>query len=403
MRDLLTGPDGEVSPALHKLAETFEVVDRPRSVLGWLQRSAGARLLASLVAANSEITHATFDALPQTKYLHHVRQAFVHVGILPERIEYLDRIGPWIDDILAGYPADDAQLVLTYAHWYVLRRARQRTRHHDFTYDASRRARTVIRVALELLTWLRKREKQLEDLQQHDIEEWLSSHPGRKSYLIDGFLKWANGHGLVDRIIVTAPPRDEPANFIDDDYRWQEFRRCLDDDHMLLPTRVAGALLFLYGLPPSRIITLRSEHIEQQGAETYLKVGNGRLPLPPKLAILINELRDCASNPSVLGRAHIDAGWLFHGKFPGRPLSVSAFRQRLRKEGVRNSRAVRNTALIALVSDLPASIVADLLGIHIETAARWSKYAKRDWIDYLAARNDDIEAERVGLNCAPPE
>lgn len=131
VQDLLTGPAGEISPALRKLAETFEAADKPRSVLRWLQRSAGARLLSGLAATNSEITHATLDALPQTKYLHHVRQALVHVGILPERIEYLDRIGPWIDDLLAGYPADDANLVRTYAHWYVLRRARQRTRRHD--------------------------------------------------------------------------------------------------------------------------------------------------------------------------------------------------------------------------------------------------------------------------------
>jgi hypothetical protein len=39
-------------------------------------------------------------------------------------------------------------------------------------------------------------------------------------------------------------------------------------------------------------------------------------------------------------------------------------------------------------TDLPAPVVADALGIHIETAARWSKYARRDWADYLAARAD---------------
>jgi len=40
----------------------------------------------------------------------------------------------------------------------------------------------------------------------------------------------------------------------------------------------------------------------------------------------------------------------------------------------------------ALAADLPASIIADLLGMHINTAIRWIDYAGRDWTDYLAAR-----------------
>jgi hypothetical protein len=33
-----------------------------------------------------------------------------------------------------------------------------------------------------------------------------------------------------------------------------------------------------------------------------------------------------------------------------------------------------------------AAILADLLGMHINTAIRWVRYAGRDWADYLAAR-----------------
>ena len=114
------------------------------------------------------------------------------------------------------------------------------------------------------------------------------------------------------------------------------------------------------------------------------------------------ELRDEANIPSVLGRTRAGARWLFHGNAPGRPLSVSALRQRLLKEGIR-SRAARNTALFTLVSDLPAPIVADVLGIHIETAVRWSKYAKCDWLDYLAARGDDLNEEKTRGNTASSE
>jgi hypothetical protein len=60
---------------------------------------------------------------------------------------------------------------------------------------------------------------------------------------------------------VTTPPRDNPANFLDDDQRWYELHRCLTDDGISLPARVAGALLFLYGLQPSRLTALKADSI----------------------------------------------------------------------------------------------------------------------------------------------
>ncbi|GAA5768853.1 hypothetical protein [Streptosporangium roseum] len=55
--------------------------------------------------------------------------------------------------------------------------------------------------------------------------------------------------------------------------------------------------------------------------------------------------------------------------------------------------------LVALVDDIPAPILADILGLHINTAVRWANIAKRDWSAYLAARAEDL---RQG-NTAPLE
>jgi len=402
VRDLLTGADGQIPPALRKLAEAFESVDNPKSVIKWLGHSAGARLLAQLAAGETEITHAALDALPQSKPLHHLRHMLVHTGALAERTEYLERIGPWLDNLLADQAADDSSLIRAYAQWDVLRRARHRASQRPFTYDAGRRARTMIRVALELLIWLRNRDQALSDLRQQDIEDWLSAHPGRRSYLINGFLKWANNRGLAREITVATPPRDNPANFLDADKRWHELHRCLTDDGLSLPARAAGALLFLYGLQPSRLVALKAEGIQQRGTDAYLKIGNGRLPLPPALATLVTELLDQRRSRSLIGRASQNHTWLFHGATPGRPLSVSALRRHLDEAGI-HTRAAHNSALIELATDLPAPVVAETLGIHIETAVRWSKYAKRDWADYLAARARDHQGRECYGPPTPPD
>jgi hypothetical protein len=44
-------------------------------------------------------------------------------------------------------------------------------------------------------------------------------------------------------------------------------------------------------------------------------------------------------------------------------------------------------------TELPASVLADLTGISIGNAERWSQWAKRDWAAYVGQRaaDDDLE------------
>ncbi|WP_234376654.1 hypothetical protein [Streptomyces sp. CB01201] len=56
---------------------------------------------------------------------------------------------------------------------------------------------------------------------------------------------------------------------------------------------------------------------------------------------------------------------------------------KLRRHGIA-PRAGRNNARLALATDLPASVLADFTGTS--NATRWTGYARRDWLDYIAAR-----------------
>src|SRR5512132_1773845 len=55
---------------------------------------------------------------------------------------------------------------------------------------------------------------------------------------------------------------------------------------------------------------------------------------------------------------------------------------------VGGSRLVRaqakNTALAAFALDLPAPVMADLLGMRINTAVTWGQTIKRDWYSFAA-------------------
>jgi hypothetical protein len=81
-----------------------------------------------------------------------------------------------------------------------------------------------------------------------------------------------------------------------------------------------------------------------------------------------------------------------HTRSPARPTVDVLFGVRLHRYGI-NAHAGRNTGRLALAAELPASVLADLTGISISTAERWSHWAKRDWAAYVGQRAADVAAE----------
>jgi hypothetical protein len=64
------------------------------------------------------------------------------------------------------------------------------------------------------------------------------------------------------------------------------------------------------------------------------------------------------------------------------------FGVRLHRYGI-DAHAGRNTARLTLAAELPAAVLADLTGISVSTAERWSQWAKRDWAAYVGQRATD--------------
>jgi len=143
------------------------------------------------------------------------------------------------------------------------------------------------------------------------------------------------------------------------------------------------------------VVELTADHISQRDDATYLVIDQHPVLLPPRLAGLLHTAAR-AHSPSALGRSLPRRRWLFPGsKHPGRHMAASTLSRRLLEHDTQ-ARSTRNTALLALAADLPAPVLADLLGLHVSTASRWVTYAKRDWSAYLAARAEDARREREG-------
>lgn len=108
--------------------------------------------------------------------------------------------------------------------------------------------------------------------------------------------------------------------------------------------------------------------------------GTSPVVLPMPLGTLVRELVATRRGKAKIGTPD-DTPWLFPGGQPGRPLSDSQVGLRLHKIGVRPQQN-RSTALFTLAAELPAAILARMLGVHIQVAVQWQKASGGDWAAY---------------------
>jgi hypothetical protein len=375
-------------PELAPLAAALSTADPPRAVLRWLSGPTGA-LLAEL-AGTGPLTHEALDVLPAGNSARYLRSLLIATGVLPARDDYVERVAAWLEHTLAAHPAHRAALVRQYATWDVLTRARRRHGRHDraSTSATSQYLRQKIHVALDFLAWLDERALTLDRLTQPDLELYLTERVTTKP--LAAFISWLRRRRLVHAVAMPRTPRLAQPTPIPEPDRWHHLQRCLTDEDLALPVRVAAALLLLFGNPVTHTVALTTDAVLRDGDRHYLTLADRPVLLPPALADLLVRLRDQARPPSGLARS-VTAGsvtapaWLFPGRHPGRHRDGAGFTTVLAAHGI-DVRPARTAALMALAEQLPAAVLGPLLGLHPHTAVAWTTLVKRDWTDYLAAR-----------------
>ena len=316
--------------------------------------------------------------------MHYVRDILVSAGVLPGRDEHLDRITPWLDQLLATRPPGHARLIQPYAHWFLLQRARRKNHGRLTSSTTADSIRARITAAVALLDWLNHHGTDPSALTQDQLDQWLLAGPGRHTP-VQPFISWANRHKVTRGLAVKSRPATAPAGFLDDSEQARQLATCLNDAGMPLDLRVAGALVLVYGLQLSKIAYLTRGDITRHDGQTRLRHHGHQIVLPPRLATLIGQLTLQSAPDTILTRLAGPPGWLFPGNDPARPASHAYLRTGLRRHGI-TTHAARNTAVGTLAADLPAPVLADITGLHITTATRWIRSTRSDWTQYLAAR-----------------
>jgi hypothetical protein len=381
--ELLAGPGGQVRPELRVLHDTLASAERPATALTWLKRAATRTVLAELAAGQRPLSHAALDDLPPGKPIEHLRSVLVATAALPARDEQLARIERWVSQAVSEHAGpEDKELLHRYAAWHLLRRLRQRNRGASTTYGQLDTVRQRVRAALGLLGWLRERGLTLASCSQADLDAWLASKDATRKAEAGHFVRWAISHGINRNLQFAATRWTGPARPLDQDERWQQARRLLHDDTLDTGDRVAGLLVLLYAQRAAAISRLTLDDLDTSDGTVKLHLGSVPVVLPEPVATLARDLAGTRRGHAVLGD-HGTSRWLFPGGQPSRPVSADRLGERLRQLGLRPGQA-RSTALFQLATELPAAVLARLLGIHIKVAVAWQHVSAGDWTSYAA-------------------
>jgi hypothetical protein len=394
LRDLLADATGQIRPDLRVLHQTLATVDRPASVLNWLSRGAPRVVLADLAAGRRPLSHAALDELPASKPLTHLRAVLVATGALPARDEHLVQLEHWTARITAER-ADPAQkeLLHHYAVWQVLRRLRHRIHGAHTTHGQAVVARRNINAAIAFLDWLTARDLTMATCRQGDLDEWMAEASTSQRGNTGHFVRWARNQHLTN-VDFPATRWGGPTRAIDTQTRWDQARQLLHDDTLKPDDRVAGLLVLLYAQHPATIARLTLDHVQTSNDEVHLHLGPEPIALPEPLAGLVLQLVATRHGHATTG----DQGtspWLLPGGRPGQPISPSRLAERLHQIGIHPGQA-RSTALFQLATELPAALLARMLGIHIAVAVAWQHASGGDWTAYAAeASRRDVGAMSV--------
>ena len=384
---------GDTAGPLGALYDAIVSAPQPYSAHNWLRSSAAASILAEIASGSLPLSHEALDSHTHRRGADFLRQLLVSNGVLSARDDALSRLEAWVDERVRE--VDDParrRLLGSYARWKVLRSARQRSEHSRTGRMATRYAKSRLLAAISFLDFLASRGRDLSSCVQADIDAWLASGPPRASD-VNEFLDWAAARKLCGRF--TCPGRARQGGpCLDSDTRWAIARRLLHDESIDLGDRVAGSLVLLYAQQLSRIVALRRDQLLIDGELTRLQIGSTGIDIPAPLDDLLRRLVAERRRYTGVGSPAISK-WLFPGLDPGRPLGANRLGQRLRSLGLEPAPG-RRAALSHLAANLPAAMLARLLGISPATAVRWVGAVGGDWTSYAA----QLVREQAIAKCA---
>lgn len=370
---------GEVPLVRRPVHEAIASMADPWAGLIWLQSTAVRQRLSALATGTVPMSHEGLDQLPSGPGREYLRELLMTHRALPLQDKYLLAFQRWAASRLDTVDERDRRLIRLYLRWRHQRQLTARAETGTLPAGAAATARSRTNAGIRLLTWLRTRGVTPEGCTQADLDTWYAR--GSNPHAADDFLTWAIRHRHCPPLQLPSRKKASPIRGSETE-RAQLLTRLLSDETLDLDIRVAGALVLVLAQPPTRITKLTLDQIEVRDDEVSIQLDRYPLPLPTQIAHLVLQLSTARPNMTTAGQPN--SPWLFPGQAPGQHLSAKQLTARLARVGVRSPS--RQAALTALVTQIPAPLLAETLGYHPKTVTSRAGELGTDWASYAASK-----------------
>ncbi len=384
--DCHLGPADALAAPLVVLRDAILAADNPTRVRSWLRDSAAGKVLASVAAGETALTHTALDAFGADHSVMHLRSLLVAVAALPAEDRSINRF-----EVFAGEQVEliddstDRGAVRAWLRWQVLPRLRARDEAGKTMAHSANNARRSVRQVVLLLGIVHGHGRTLRTCTQADLDTWFGA--GRSiRWLARPFLVWATARShLAKGVAVPASPPQALRPVIDAEQRWVVARRLVSDDTISVDIRVVGALVVLYAQPLARVAVLKSSDVHRSSDGTVIvDLAGNPVPIHEPFSTLIGLLPHRRSNGV---SDQLDTPWLFPGRHAGHHCGPVILGERLRAIGI-EPLLMRNSARAQLAGEIPPAMLGEIIGVNANTATRWAALSGGNWMAYPADLDD---------------
>ncbi|WP_306914757.1 MULTISPECIES: hypothetical protein [unclassified Arthrobacter] len=313
MDDLLTDPaTGSIANELIPLAAALKSMKRANSGLTWIRQKHVTAFLRNLAAA-PEITHETFDELPESRTREYVRGLLTEHGVLPRRDELRIRYENWAAEAIKRVSdPQNLDVFRRYIRWHHQRRMNHMD---EVTRGTFLRAKQEVTVAIDLLNWLTGHDIKLPELQQSHLDVWQAEGPTTRR-IAERFIKWAIKTKAAPAGLAILPHRRGTSQRLAKPGQDQALKRIIHADEFEARDRAAAILILVFGQQAENIARLTWTDLTITEELVTIQLGTTRIALPDPLA---QPWRELAANPGHSQTAsHPNSKWVFRGISPGR-------------------------------------------------------------------------------------
>ena len=369
---------------------------RPESILTWLRKTGVRDLLQRLATDEIPLSHEALDMEPNSLRVEHMRSLLTHHKLLPDRDHYLALFQRWLTSKLDD--VDDADIgrpVESFGRWHHLRRIRTLSADGKPTRGPVHSAKQEITETIKFLTWLKLTHgRTVATCVQADVDTWLADGPTTR-HAIRTFFVWAVKNRICTNITIGFR-QAKTVPLLTQGQRLAMLKACLTDNIDTLPYRVAATLLLLYAQPVVKIAAMKSTDVILTPDGLRLSLGEGDpAPVPEPFASLLTE--HLAARPNMRTGSSSGSEWLFPGYRPGQHIHPNTLMERLREVGIELLGA-RNASLRALVKEVPAPLVAEMLGYSYQVTQKHATAAAEPWSRYPRIQATRIMTDTIGID-----